>query len=457
MPGPTQTSGKLRKAAAVSWIISAVSCVVLLIGIVFCARARTNSEQAYSILAIVLGGVFGLVAMLVAFLTQKQAKAAGSLEKGEGEIWARWKCSAEEVTRFQAAETERAKMTPALRLKIMLGAVALGILSPFLYKFVRHDSVSFGESVVIFVVLVGGAGLLLLLAPGFARREVKRAVARASGEILLSADGLMAGGVYYPWRSFNWGLRGARLEPGTPAVVHFDFLAGTIPGSAQLQVAGQLAYAFGASHVQGRTQQKQEIRVPVPHGKENEAGRIVATLTGAPAPELPALAQTETTPATVVDGPGIYVWKNNEQLGPFEKDELERRAGSGAFSGDDLVWRDGLEDWQPLRQFYPGLPQVVAATPPLPMPPPIPAQPPEIPLASSLTTPPDDPVVSLTKAIPPALKVPERQIYLWKNNEQTGPFEQHDVREQLTSGVLSGEDLGWREGMADWQPLRNIL
>jgi hypothetical protein len=131
--------------------------------------------------------------------------------------------------------------------------------------------------------------------------------------------------------------------------------------------------------------------------------------------------------------------------------------GSGAFSGDDLVWRDGLEDWQPLRQFYPGLPQVVAATPPLPMPPPIPAQPPEIPLASSLTTPPDDPVVSLTKAIPPALKVPERQIYLWKNNEQTGPFEQHDVREQLTSGVLSAEDLGWREGMADWQPLRNIL
>src|SRR5205085_1562400 len=148
------------------------------------------------------------------------------------------------------------------------------------------------------------------------------------------------------------------------------------------------------------------------HGKENEAGRIVATLTGAPSPELPALAQTETTPATVIDGAGIYVWKNNEQLGPFEKDELERRVASGAFSGDDLVWRDGLEDWQPLRQLYPDVPQLMAATPPLPMPPPIPAQPPEIPLASSLTTRPDDPMARLTKAGPPSLKIPERQIYL---------------------------------------------
>jgi len=458
MPALSPTSEKLRKIAFICWIVSGISLVALVGGIVFCALARTNTQQAYSILAIVLGGILGFAAMLVAIITQKQAKAATSLEKGEGEIWARWNCSAEEVTRFEAAETERSKMKPAQRLKIMSGAVALGILSPFFYKLVRHQSVSLGESAIVFVIFVGGAGLLLLLAPGVARRGVKRAVARAQGEILISADGLMAGGTYYPWRSFNWGLRGARFEPGAPSVIQFDFLAGTIPGSAELQVAGQLAYVLGATqHAQGRTQQKQEVRVPVPQAKEYEARQIVAALTGAPAPELPALTETVTTSPTVSDGDGIYIWKNNEQLGPFQKDEVKRRVASGAISGDDLVWRDGFEDWQPIRQLYPDVPPFVAATPSLQMPPPIPAQPPEIPLASSLTTQPVDPVVSLTKAEPPALKIPERQIYLWQNNEQTGPFEEHEVRTRLASGALSAQDLAWREGMTDWQPLRDIF
>jgi hypothetical protein len=43
--------------------------------------------------------------------------------------------------------------------------------------------------------------------------------------------------------------------------------------------------------------------------------------------------------------------------------------------------------------------------------------------------------------------------YVWKNDQQTGPYEEGDVIASLCDGTLSAEDLAWREGMQDWQPL----
>ena len=47
--------------------------------------------------------------------------------------------------------------------------------------------------------------------------------------------------------------------------------------------------------------------------------------------------------------------------------------------------------------------------------------------------------------------------YVFKNNEQVGPFPLMDVRDRLKNGVFSYEDLAWREGMPDWTPLKEIL
>ena len=47
--------------------------------------------------------------------------------------------------------------------------------------------------------------------------------------------------------------------------------------------------------------------------------------------------------------------------------------------------------------------------------------------------------------------------FVFKNNEQLGPFALMDVRERLKNGVFSYEDLAWREGMADWSPLKEIM
>ena len=49
------------------------------------------------------------------------------------------------------------------------------------------------------------------------------------------------------------------------------------------------------------------------------------------------------------------------------------------------------------------------------------------------------------------------QYYVFKNDEQTGPFALMDVRARLQDGTFAYEDLAWCEGMADWTPLKEIL
>ena len=43
--------------------------------------------------------------------------------------------------------------------------------------------------------------------------------------------------------------------------------------------------------------------------------------------------------------------------------------------------------------------------------------------------------------------------YVLKNNEQTGPYEDADIRSGLASGAFSYDHYAWCEGMAEWQPL----
>jgi len=45
-------------------------------------------------------------------------------------------------------------------------------------------------------------------------------------------------------------------------------------------------------------------------------------------------------------------------------------------------------------------------------------------------------------------------IYIYKNNQQSGPYEEHLVLDQLRSGMLSPDDLAVRHGESQWQPLR---
>jgi hypothetical protein len=49
------------------------------------------------------------------------------------------------------------------------------------------------------------------------------------------------------------------------------------------------------------------------------------------------------------------------------------------------------------------------------------------------------------------------QIYVQKNSEQTGPFEEAQIRAGIDSGEFKTDDLAWTTGKASWQPLSTLL
>jgi len=49
------------------------------------------------------------------------------------------------------------------------------------------------------------------------------------------------------------------------------------------------------------------------------------------------------------------------------------------------------------------------------------------------------------------------EIWIGRDGERHGPYKEEDVREWLRSGQLSRDDLAWREGLADWQPLSALF
>jgi uncharacterized RDD family membrane protein YckC len=49
------------------------------------------------------------------------------------------------------------------------------------------------------------------------------------------------------------------------------------------------------------------------------------------------------------------------------------------------------------------------------------------------------------------------EVWIGRDGERHGPYKEADVRQWLRSGQVSPDDLGWHEGMADWQPLSALF
>jgi len=49
------------------------------------------------------------------------------------------------------------------------------------------------------------------------------------------------------------------------------------------------------------------------------------------------------------------------------------------------------------------------------------------------------------------------EFYLAKDGKQTGPFSEEQVKSMLGSGLLTGSELCWHEGLPNWAPLFQVL
>ena len=48
-------------------------------------------------------------------------------------------------------------------------------------------------------------------------------------------------------------------------------------------------------------------------------------------------------------------------------------------------------------------------------------------------------------------------IHISKNNQREGPYPEEEVRRKISSGELGLTDLGWRQGLANWTSLSELL
>jgi hypothetical protein len=51
----------------------------------------------------------------------------------------------------------------------------------------------------------------------------------------------------------------------------------------------------------------------------------------------------------------------------------------------------------------------------------------------------------------------ESKIWVGRNDERFGPYDEATLRAWIAEGKVEATAMGWREGMADWQPLHVIL
>ncbi len=49
------------------------------------------------------------------------------------------------------------------------------------------------------------------------------------------------------------------------------------------------------------------------------------------------------------------------------------------------------------------------------------------------------------------------EVWIGRDGERHGPYKEVEVRQWLRTGQVSASDLGWHEGLADWQPLSALF
>ncbi|MBC8008820.1 MAG: RDD family protein [Burkholderiales bacterium] len=81
----------------------------------------------------------------------------------------------------------------------------------------------------------------------------------------------------------------------------------------------------------------------------------------------------------------FFIGRHGQRLGPFDEQAVRDQLAAGVIGLDDLVWREGLPAWQPVRNLFPPATAHASSGDPPPLPPP--ATPPPLPFTSTFATP----------------------------------------------------------------------
>ncbi len=98
----------------------------------------------------------------------------------------------------------------------------------------------------------------------------------------------------------------------------------------------------------------------------------------------------------------VYLYKNEQPLGPFTTEQLRAKADAGELIRSDPAWVEGWAGWQ-------------------------------------------------TVAEVPGFAAPESVVYVQKDGAQRGPFTLEQVKRKFAGGEFEPTALAWMEGWKEWQ------
>jgi hypothetical protein len=222
--------------------------------------------------------VFGLLPLLLGVIlllvVRYQTRLYSAMTSSGHAVLLRWQCTGDEAKRFIASEAIRLRAPRRATLYFILTLIAAGLWLAYILR-KNFDWEWFLEG---WAMLAAFISFIYFYWRALNTVELRAAKQRANSEVIIDAEGVLAGTDVFKWRGFNWGLEEATYESGQPDVLNLVFLAGTLPGSATVGTLRTAAFAAGAvSSPGGSTQTQFNVRIPVTASKAEEVRHLLST------------------------------------------------------------------------------------------------------------------------------------------------------------------------------------
>jgi len=107
-----------------------------------------------------------------------------------------------------------------------------------------------------------------------------------------------------------------------------------------------------------------------------------------------------------------FLYTEDGQQGPYPAEILQGFLTNGQITGEWLVWREGMETWQPLNL--------------------------------------------IPELIPPQPSANGKIWFIYSDGAKQGPYSAEDINTLLVGGQIRKEVMGWREGFPDWKAISSI-
>jgi hypothetical protein len=213
----------------------------------------SGTGVAVGIIGLVVGVTCGIVAPILHVTGKKQIREIQALLAGEN-LLAHWTFDQDEWGRYTQNEHDRglnqAKKTALWTFVIALGVMVLislfagALTSPVVWLVILGVA-------VFFTVIFGG----LLYIGAQSNYATNR---RGAGEVYIGQTAVYFGTRLHTWKGAYTSLRKVLFELGDPSVVEFQYRVGT-----------------------GDNASLQEVRIPVPRGRETEAQEVANSFSAA--------------------------------------------------------------------------------------------------------------------------------------------------------------------------------